>query len=125
MFLKHIMSASTYIALFTPGHDKLRVFMTHGGQSSLMQAVYHAAPVLAIPLFGDQFDNVVRAESKGFGLILKPTELNRERLSSTIQTLIQDVRYVGDKAKVCQCSSLLFAYFHHLYSFTGSSPQPC
>lgn len=39
------------------------LFITHGGQNSLMQAVYHAVPVLAIPLFGDQFDNLVRAEA--------------------------------------------------------------
>ncbi|KAJ0019737.1 hypothetical protein NQD34_007306, partial [Periophthalmus magnuspinnatus] len=75
------------------GHPKVCLFITHGGQNSLLQAVYHAVPVLGIPLFGDQFDNVVKAEAKGLGLILKPTQITRGRLSSTIQTLIQDNRY--------------------------------
>ncbi|XP_070821217.1 UDP-glucuronosyltransferase 3A1-like [Chaetodon trifascialis] len=75
------------------GHKKARLFITHGGQNSLLQAVYHAVPVLAIPLFGDQFDNVVRAETKGLGLTIKPTDITRELLSSTIQTLIQDIRF--------------------------------
>ena len=79
---------------FNPGHKKACLFVTHGGQNSLLQAVYHAVPVLAIPLFGDQFDNVVRAETKGLGLTIKPTHITRELLSSTIQTLIQDVRFV-------------------------------
>nr|XP_046243828.1 UDP-glucuronosyltransferase 3A1-like [Scatophagus argus] len=75
------------------GHKQARLFITHGGQNSLLQAVYHAVPVLAIPLFGDQFDNVVRAETKGLGLTIRPTQITRELLSSTIQTLMQDSRF--------------------------------
>ncbi|XP_036954895.1 UDP-glucuronosyltransferase 3A1-like [Acanthopagrus latus] len=75
------------------GHKKARLFITHGGQNSLLQAVYHAVPVLAIPLFGDQFDNAVRAETKGLGLTIKPTQITRELLSSAVQTLMQDVRF--------------------------------
>ncbi|XP_010791405.1 UDP-glucuronosyltransferase 3A1, partial [Notothenia coriiceps] len=74
------------------GHNKARLFITHGGQNSLLQAVYHAVPVLGIPLFGDQFDNVVRAETKGLGLTINPTHITRELLSSTIQKLTQDIR---------------------------------
>ncbi|XP_071775662.1 UDP-glucuronosyltransferase 3A1-like [Centroberyx gerrardi] len=75
------------------GHPKARLFITHGGQNSLLQAVYHAVPVLGIPLFGDQFDNVVRAEAKGLGVTISPTHITRELLSSTIHTLTQDNRF--------------------------------
>lgn len=85
-----------------------RLFITHGGQNSLMQAVYHAVPVLAIPLFGDQFDNVVRAEAKGLGLAVRTTHITREVVSSTIQTIIHDVRYAEVRRRVefssvCPC----------------------
>lgn len=82
--------------LFDLGHTKARLFITHCGQNSLLQAVYHAVPVLGIPLFGDQFDNLVRAETKGLGLTIKPTHITRELLTSTIQTLILDIRYVAE-----------------------------
>lgn len=72
----------------------MRLFITHGGQNSLLQAVYHAVPVLGIPLFGDQFDNVVRAETKGLGLTINPAHITRELLSNTIQTILQDDMYV-------------------------------
>ncbi|XP_070690603.1 UDP-glucuronosyltransferase 3A1-like [Pempheris klunzingeri] len=75
------------------GHKNARLFISHGGQNSLLQAVYHAVPVLGIPLFGDQFDNMVRAETKGLGLTINPTHITRELLSSTIQILIQDTRF--------------------------------
>ncbi|XP_049433712.1 UDP-glucuronosyltransferase 3A1-like isoform X2 [Epinephelus fuscoguttatus] len=86
------------------GHKKARLFITHGGQNSLLQAVYHAVPVLGIPLFGDQFDNVVRAETKGLGLAINPTHVTRELLSSTIQTVIQDIRF--------KSSALLLSRIH-------------
>uniref|UniRef100_A0A3P8WRN2 glucuronosyltransferase n=1 Tax=Cynoglossus semilaevis TaxID=244447 RepID=A0A3P8WRN2_CYNSE len=76
------------------GHKKARLFITHGGQNSLLQAVYHGVPVLGIPLFGDQFDNVVRAETKGFGLSISLTDITRQLLHATIRKLLQDVRYV-------------------------------
>nr|XP_043881674.1 UDP-glucuronosyltransferase 3A1-like [Solea senegalensis] len=75
------------------GHKNARLFITHGGQNSLLQAVYHGVPVLGIPLFGDQFDNVLKAESKGLGLSISPTDITRERLHSTIKTLIHDIRF--------------------------------
>ncbi|KAL0979831.1 hypothetical protein UPYG_G00190370 [Umbra pygmaea] len=75
------------------GHPKARLLVTHGGQNSILQAVYHGVPVLGIPLFGDQFDNLVRVEAKGLGLCLKPKDLNRDSLNSTIQKLIGDDRF--------------------------------
>ncbi|KAF7660830.1 hypothetical protein LDENG_00274510 [Lucifuga dentata] len=75
------------------GHRKARLFITHGGQNSLLQAVYHAVPVLGIPLFGDQFDNVVKTKAKGLGLTIHPAHITRELLISTIQTLTQDIRF--------------------------------
>lgn len=95
----------------TLGHTKARLFISHGGQNSLLQAVYHAVPVLAIPLFGDQFDNVVRAETKGLGLSIKPTLITRERLHATIQTLMHDVRYVDAEMSSEFSQILLIIYF--------------
>lgn len=111
-----------------------RLFITHGGQNSLMQAVYHAVPVLAIPLFGDQFDNVVRAEAKGMAVVIRPTHITRELVSSTIRTVIHDVRFVEAHPKsgiqfnlpvVGQITQLPFNLFVQLKVQGSSSvPQP-
>ncbi|XP_053725934.1 UDP-glucuronosyltransferase 3A1-like isoform X2 [Synchiropus splendidus] len=86
------------------GHESVRLFITHGGQNSLLQAVYHGVPVLGIPLFGDQFDNLVRAEAKGLGLTIHPTQITSGLLSSTIQTLTDDMRF--------KASALLLSRIH-------------
>lgn len=118
--------------MLTPGHTKARLFITHGGQNSLLQAVYHAVPVLAIPLFGDQFDNVVRAETKGLGLSIKPTLITREGLHAAIQKLMRDMRYVGrrDRLRV-QANLTNYAFFspshvhllHLLLSLESDAPR--
>ncbi|XP_029998397.1 UDP-glucuronosyltransferase 3A1-like [Sphaeramia orbicularis] len=87
------------------GHKQARLFITHGGQNSLLQAVYHAVPVLGMPLFGDQFDNVVRAEAKGLGLTINPKHISRDLLSSTIQTLISDVRFKSSALRLSKIHS--------------------
>lgn len=73
----------------------------------MLQAVYHAVPVLGIPLFGDQFDNVVRAETKGLGVTISPTNITGGLLSFTIQTLIHDTKYVdGRPRSICNSGSM-------------------
>ena len=39
---------------------------------SLMQAAFHGVPVVGIPVFGDQPDNVMKAVYRGFGIMISP-----------------------------------------------------
>ena len=37
-----------------------------------LQAAYHGVPIVGIPVFGDQPDNVMKAVYRGFGLMISP-----------------------------------------------------
>ncbi|XP_051875265.1 UDP-glucuronosyltransferase 3A1-like isoform X2 [Pristis pectinata] len=91
------------------GHPKARLLVTHGGLNSLMEAVYHGVPVIGIPLFGDQFDNMVRVEAKGLGLCVHVAQLQAQRLSHTMATVIRDKRY--------KASALALSRMHRSYPF--------
>lgn len=39
---------------------------------SLVQAAFHGVPVVGIPVFGDQPDNVMKAVYRGFGIMIPP-----------------------------------------------------
>ncbi|XP_078533413.1 UDP-glucuronosyltransferase 3A1-like [Lissotriton helveticus] len=75
------------------GHPKVRLLVTHGGMNSLMESIYHGVPVLGIPLFGDQFDNMVRMAGKKMGIAIPPKQLTAQRFMMTMKQLIEDPRY--------------------------------
>ncbi|XP_050559578.1 UDP-glycosyltransferase UGT5-like [Spodoptera frugiperda] len=49
-------------------HKNIRLFITHGGLLSTLEAVYAGVPLLAIPVFGDQPSNAERAELAGYAV---------------------------------------------------------
>ncbi|KAJ8703740.1 hypothetical protein PYW07_013034 [Mythimna separata] len=49
-------------------HKNVKLFITHGGQLSSLEAVRAGVPLLAIPVFGDQPANADRAKRRGYAL---------------------------------------------------------
>ncbi|KAK7172633.1 hypothetical protein R3I93_002672 [Phoxinus phoxinus] len=52
------------------GHPKTRAFITHGGTNGIYEAIYHAVPMLGIPMFGDQPDNLAHMKAKGAAVVI-------------------------------------------------------
>ncbi|XP_014677583.1 PREDICTED: UDP-glucuronosyltransferase 2B7-like, partial [Priapulus caudatus] len=50
------------------GHPRTVAFVTHGGKNGLWEAIYHAVPMVAMPLAADQYRNVAAMTNRGFGL---------------------------------------------------------
>ncbi|CAH0599554.1 unnamed protein product [Chrysodeixis includens] len=47
-------------------HPNIKLFITHGGQLSALEAVHAGVPMLAVPVFGDQPSNAERAVRGGY-----------------------------------------------------------
>ncbi|XP_018579881.1 UDP-glucuronosyltransferase 2B7-like [Anoplophora glabripennis] len=80
-------------------HPNTKLFITHGGLLSTTETIYHGVPVLALPVFADQKMNAARATLDGYGLTIKLSELDEEKLSSALDNLLNDPRY-RDNAKM-------------------------
>ncbi|XP_053664192.1 UDP-glycosyltransferase UGT5-like [Anopheles marshallii] len=74
-------------------HPNVRLFITHGGLLSTTESMYHGVPVIGIPVFGDQYLNMAKAERTGFGLLLPYQEISEDRLSSAINQILGDTKY--------------------------------
>jgi len=72
------------------GHPNLKVFVTHGGLGSLVEAIYHKAVVVGVPLFDDQKPNIARAARKGFAASLDWDNLTTEDMVTSIKKAMQD-----------------------------------
>ena len=67
--------------------------MYHCGMNGVWEAVYHGVPVVAVPLFGDQYDNAQRIVSRGMGVKVDISTLTSDKLVDAIRTVIHDPRY--------------------------------
>lgn len=74
------------------GHKNIKLFITHGGHGSTTEAIYHAVPLVGIPMLGDQPSNILKAERKGFAISLDFNTLTEENLLDAINKAISDPR---------------------------------
>ncbi|XP_058054053.1 UDP-glycosyltransferase UGT5-like [Anopheles bellator] len=75
------------------GHPNVRLFITHGGLLSTTESMFHGVPVIGIPVFGDQYLNMGKAERTGYGLLLPFQEITEDRLRTTIGKMLSDPSY--------------------------------
>ena len=71
-------------------HPNLKVFVTHGGLLSVMEALYHKTVIVGIPFVNDQKPNLRRAEKNGYAKMLEWNSLTKEDLSKAIKDAISD-----------------------------------
>lgn len=72
------------------GHPKARLFITHGGLFSNQEAVYHAVPLIALPVFADQPINARKAQDDGYAIHLDWDTLSEDTLYDAIQSILTD-----------------------------------
>lgn len=75
------------------GHPKTRAFITHGGTNGIYEAIYHGIPVVGIPLFGDQKDNIVHLKTKGAAVRLDFLTMSSTDLLTALRTVTNDPSY--------------------------------
>lgn len=71
-------------------HPNVKLFITHGGLLSIMEAVYHAVPIIGIPVFGDHFINMRRAHSAGYGLTIDLESLTESTLLWSVENILSN-----------------------------------
>ncbi|XP_053559233.1 UDP-glucuronosyltransferase 2A2 isoform X5 [Bombina bombina] len=92
------LSANTIIYDWIPqndllGHPKTKAFITHGGTNGIYEAIYHGVPMVGIPLFADQPDNIVHMKNKGMAVMLDFNKMEAQELVDAVNTVINNPSY--------------------------------
>lgn len=74
-------------------HPNLRLFISHCGAGSVSEARYHGVPILAMPLFADQFTNAKSIVSEGWSIQIKFGDLTESILSDAIKEILTNAKY--------------------------------
>ncbi|XP_030627728.1 UDP glucuronosyltransferase 1 family, polypeptide B1 [Chanos chanos] len=82
------------------GHPKARAFITHGGTHGIYEGICHGVPMVMLPLFGDQNDNVHRISIRGVGIALSIFDITSEILVSALDKVINDSSYKENMVKL-------------------------
>ena len=74
-------------------HKDIKAFFSHAGHNSLYESAYHGVPVVAFPLYGDQFFNAKKAEHFELGVSVDHNSFDVEQLVAKIELVINNPRY--------------------------------
>ncbi|XP_066242119.1 UDP-glucuronosyltransferase 2B31-like [Saccopteryx leptura] len=82
------------------GHPKTKAFITHGGTNGIYEAIYHGIPMVGLPLFADQPDNIARMKFKGAAIRLDLDTISSTQLLNALKTVINDPLYKENAMKL-------------------------
>ncbi|KAM9440729.1 UDP-glucuronosyltransferase 2C1-like isoform 2-T2 [Clarias gariepinus] len=75
------------------GHPKTKAFITHAGTNGLYEAIHHGVPMVGLPLFGDQHDNIFHMQSKGAAIVLDFNKMESKDLTKALNDVINNPSY--------------------------------
>ncbi|XP_041741750.1 UDP-glucuronosyltransferase [Coregonus clupeaformis] len=85
------------------GHPKVKAFITHGGTHGIYEGICNGVPMVMLPLFGDQGDNVHRMAVRGVGEVLSIFDVTSDKLVEALNKVINDKSY---KEKMLKLSAV-------------------
>ncbi|XP_069693600.1 UDP-glycosyltransferase UGT5-like isoform X1 [Periplaneta americana] len=74
-------------------HSNIKAFISHGGLMSTMEATYRAVPVVGVPFFLDQQNNIKKLVSKGVGVHLDYRTLTKQSILTALREVLQNDSY--------------------------------
>ncbi|XP_061001223.1 UDP-glucuronosyltransferase 2B17-like isoform X2 [Dama dama] len=75
------------------GHPKTKAFITHGGTNGIYEAIYHGTPMVGLPLFAEQHDNIERVKAKGAAVRLDLETMSSRDLLNALKEVINNPSY--------------------------------
>ncbi|XP_064141810.1 UDP-glucuronosyltransferase 2A2 isoform X7 [Loxodonta africana] len=75
------------------GHPKTKAFITHGGTNGIYEAIYHGVPMVGLPMFADQPDNIIHMKAKGAAVDMNMNTMTSADFLNALRTVINDPSY--------------------------------
>ena len=89
LHLRLLMSVFSDVLLIL-GHPKTKAFVTHGGANGIYESIHHGIPMVGIPLFGEQHDNIAHMVAKGAALSVDFHTMSSADLLNALKAVIND-----------------------------------
>ncbi|XP_029767798.1 UDP-glucuronosyltransferase 2A1-like isoform X7 [Terrapene carolina triunguis] len=84
------------------GHPKTKAFITHGGTNGIYEAIYHGIPMVGIPMFADQPDNIAHMKAKGMAVELDFNTMQTQDLIDALNMVINNSSYKENAVRLSE-----------------------
>lgn len=74
-------------------HSKTKLFISHTGLKSLREAICASVPIVAVPMFAEQYRNTAIVHYRGFGVHLDKLALTKESVYRGIREVLDHESY--------------------------------
>ncbi|XP_038046930.1 UDP-glucuronosyltransferase 2B31-like [Patiria miniata] len=81
-------------------HPNVMVYVSQGGAPSTYEAMWAGLPIVGIPFFEDQADNILRVVDRGAGLSLDFASLTSDILAETVSKVITGPKFQSNARRV-------------------------
>ncbi|XP_032772326.1 UDP-glucuronosyltransferase 2B7 [Rattus rattus] len=75
------------------GHPKTKAFVTHGGANGIYESIHHGIPMVGIPLFAEQHDNIAHMVAKGAAVSLDFHTMSSSDLLNALKAVVNNPSY--------------------------------
>lgn len=75
------------------GHEKTRAFMYQGGNNGFYEALYHAVPIVVVPIHGDQYDTGAKVSAHQIGITIDKLILTENKIHDALRDVITNDSY--------------------------------
>uniref|UniRef100_A0A182P3N9 Uncharacterized protein n=1 Tax=Anopheles epiroticus TaxID=199890 RepID=A0A182P3N9_9DIPT len=79
-------------------HPNVKLFISHGGLGGMAEAKYHGVPVLGIPIFAEQFQNIQSMVDDGVAMQVNYAELDERTFTRAVNIMVREHRF-AERAK--------------------------
>ncbi|XP_023932980.1 UDP-glucuronosyltransferase 2C1 isoform X1 [Lingula anatina] len=84
-------------------HPAMKLFITHCGISSTWETLFHAVPVVAVPLFADQHHNAAKLVKRAkIGVLIDFHTMTQIELKEAINVVLINEKYKQNAAKMSE-----------------------
>lgn len=85
------------------GLNQTVLFISHCGINSIFEAIYHAVPILALPLHGDQFRNAAKVHGRGLGISLDYRKgFTDDHIVFAVESIVENFRYKDNMQRLSE-----------------------
>ncbi|GLV45787.1 UDP-glycosyltransferase family 35 member E2 [Carabus blaptoides fortunei] len=83
-------------------HPNTRLFVTHGGLSSIWESIMSGIPMIVVPFHSDQFHNARRIEYLGIGLHFDIRTISKETFTRYVNEIMTNSSYTAQTTYVAK-----------------------